>query len=59
MEKTESWKIISKIGFNYKKKLKKICDENKVPVEIYGLDALPKFNFKKNNFYKLLLHKNF
>jgi len=60
MERTKSWKIISKIGFNYKKKLKKICDENKVPVEIYGLDALPKFNFKKNNnFYKTFITQEF
>ena len=57
MEKIKSWKIITKKGKKIKRNWIKISNENKVPIEILGIDALPKFNIvSKNNLeYKTLI----
>ena len=57
MKKIKSWKIITKIGKKIKKNWIKISNENKVPIDILGIDALPKFNIvSENNLeYKTLI----
>ena len=55
MEKLQSWKIITKTGKMIKKSWKDISEQNKVKIQINGLDAIPKFIFDKNN----LLYKSF
>jgi glutamate-1-semialdehyde aminotransferase len=57
MNKIKSWKIISQIGKKIKKNWLKISKENKVPIDILGIDALPKFSIvSKNNLaYKTLI----
>lgn len=55
MEKLQSWKIITKTGKMIKKSWKDISEQNKVKIQIKGLDAIPKFIFDKNN----LLYKSF
>ncbi len=57
MEKIQSWKIITKIGKNIKKNWLEISKQNKVPIKIFGIDALPKFFIpSKNNLaYKTLI----
>ena len=54
MKEKKSWIKISNIGKYIKKRWKKISKLSKVPIEISGLDAMPKFEIKhkKNNFYK-------
>ena len=57
MNKIKSWKIISQMGKKVKKNWLKISEENKVPIDILGIDALPKFSIvSKNNLaYKTLI----
>ena len=57
MEKTQSWKIISDIGKKIKKNWKKIAKENKIKINIYGVDAISNFSFnsKMHNAYKTLI----
>ena len=55
MEKLQSWKIITKTGKMIKKSWKDISEQNKVKIQINGLDAIPKFIFDKSN----LLYKSF
>ena len=54
MKKKKSWIKISNQGKKIKKEWKKIAKSNNVPIEVTGLDAMPKFeiNHKKNEFYK-------
>jgi glutamate-1-semialdehyde 2,1-aminomutase len=60
MKKIKSWEIITKQGKIYKKLLKKIAKKNNINIEINGLDALPKFNFKKfNNYFKTFIAQEF
>ncbi len=49
MEKTKSWKKISQIGRQIKKKWALIAEENNLEVEISGISALPSFSFKSLN----------
>ena len=49
MKKTESWKKISSIGKKIKGKWYEISNSNNVKIDIMGIDALPKFNFKSKN----------
>ena len=49
MEKTKSWKVINDIGLVIKKNWKKISDENKVKLEIKGINGIPNFTFKSQN----------
>ena len=57
MQSLNSWEIISKIGKDIKNKWNKISRENKLKINIKGLDALPKFTFnsKRNNLYKTFI----
>ncbi len=54
MKKKKSWIKISNQGKKIKKEWKKIAKSNNIPIEVTGLDAMPKFeiNHKKNEFYK-------
>ena len=54
MKKEKSWIKISNTGKKIKKEWIKIAKLSKVPIEISGLDAMPKFEIKhkKNDFYK-------
>ena len=54
MKKKKSWIKISNTGKKIKKEWIKIAKLSKVPIEISGLDAMPKFEIKhkKNDFYK-------
>ena len=54
MKRKKSWVKISNIGKMIKKRWKKISILSNVPIEISGLDAMPKFEIKhkKNDFYK-------
>jgi glutamate-1-semialdehyde 2,1-aminomutase len=57
MKSLNSWTIISNAGRDIKKKWNIISKENKLKIDIKGLDALPKFTFnsKKNNLYKTFI----
>ena len=57
MKSLNSWKIISNVGRDIKQKWNKISKENKLIIDIKGLDALPKFTFNssKNNLYKTFI----
>ena len=57
MKSLNSWKIISNVGRDIKQKWNIIAKENKLKIDVKGLDALPKFTFnsKKNNLYKTFI----
>jgi glutamate-1-semialdehyde aminotransferase len=55
MQRIKSWKIISKKGKFIKSSWKKISENNQVKIKITGLDAIPSFEFERNN----LLYKSF
>ena len=57
MESLKSWEIISKKGLFIKENWKKIADNNKVKININGLDAMPSFSFlgDKSNLCKSIL----
>ena len=60
MSKLKSWKLISQQGKKYKELLKKVAKKNNIHLDIYGLNALPKFDFKQsNNFYKTFISQEF
>ncbi len=46
MEETHSWKIISETGKRIKRTWQQIAENNSVPIEITGLDALCSFTIK-------------
>jgi glutamate-1-semialdehyde 2,1-aminomutase len=53
MREMNSWKIISSKGKYIKKKWLEISKLNDVPIEVFGLDAMPSFRFKKLDNLKL------
>tara|TARA_B110000977_G_scaffold28001_1_gene35691 strand:- start:17748 stop:19778 length:2031 start_codon:yes stop_codon:yes gene_type:complete len=57
MKKEKSWEIISKKGKKFKKIWAQLSKKYKLPIKIYGLDSLCKFDFKLkiNEKYKLLI----
>tara|TARA_E500000331_G_scaffold358610_1_gene427475 strand:- start:9047 stop:10369 length:1323 start_codon:yes stop_codon:yes gene_type:complete len=46
MERTQSWKIISEKGLNFKKRLRIIFEKYKLDIDISGMNALVSFSFK-------------
>jgi glutamate-1-semialdehyde 2,1-aminomutase len=46
MEKCQAWKQVGRIGNKIKERWKDLSTEFKIPVEIYGLPALPSFIFQ-------------
>ena len=54
MEKTKSWKTISRLGNYFRKKLKDVSKKNNIQIEIKGLLAIPNFSIKNDtkNIYK-------
>jgi glutamate-1-semialdehyde aminotransferase len=62
MEKIKSWRIISDIGVDIKKKWLKLSKIHNIKLEINeGLDAIPIFNFinKNNLYYKTYISQEF
>ncbi len=57
MEKTKSWKKISKLGIYFRKRLKNLAEENLINLEIKGLLGIPFFSIKNdvNNVYKTFI----
>ena len=49
MEKIKSWKIVSNIGKKIKKNWCIIAKENKVSINIQGIDSLANFSFNSSN----------
>jgi len=49
MEKIKSWKIVSNIGKKIKKNWSIIAKENKVSINIQGIDSLANFSFNSSN----------
>ena len=46
MESIKSWELISQRGRQFKQRLREVCAENKLEVEISGMDALAAYNFQ-------------
>jgi glutamate-1-semialdehyde aminotransferase len=61
MEKIKSWKIISDIGADVKKKWLQLSKIHNIILDIKGLDAMPKFDFvnKNNLYYKTYISQEF
>jgi glutamate-1-semialdehyde 2,1-aminomutase len=61
MERIKSWEIITKIGYNIKKKWLELADIHKLKIKVEGLDALPRFNFDSrfNIYYKTFISQEF
>jgi len=66
MKKIKSWDILVKRGKKIKKNWKKLLKKNKIKYELAGLNALPEFSIKSNNFLEIktfisqeFLKKNF
>ena len=59
MNRIKSWKIISKLGKYIKSKWIYLGKKNNLKIKVYGLDAIPKFEIKSNNFnlYKSYITK--
>ena len=57
MEKVKSWKIISSLGKEIKRKWKILSKNNNVKIKISGLDAIPRFDFQDKNYH--LIYKTF
>ena len=57
MAKLQSWEIITKIGKKIKKNWRTISNNHSIKLNIYGLDALARFDFnsKNNQLYKTFL----
>lgn len=57
MRKLQSWEIITKIGKKIKKNWRAISNNHSLKLNIYGLDALARFDFNSNNnqLYKTFL----
>ena len=49
MERIKSWKIISNLGKRVKNNWLKIAKRNNIDISVYGIDALPRFDFKNKN----------
>ena len=61
MERIKSWEIISDLGKKIKKTWLRIAKRNKIDISIYGVDALPRFDFNniKKNYLKTFLTQEF
>ena len=57
MRREKTWKKIKKIGSSIKFRWLKLSEKHKIPIEIFGLDALCGFNFKskKNLHFKTFI----
>jgi glutamate-1-semialdehyde aminotransferase len=57
MERIKSWKEITRLGKKIKSYWLKTSIKYNLPIKIYGLDAMPSFDFisVKNNYYKAYL----
>ncbi len=57
MQRVKSWKIISKKGKFFKKKLIELGNKYNLPINIFGNDGIPSFSFNsnKNLEYKTLI----
>ena len=49
MQKTKSWETISKKGKFFKKKLSKLGKKYNLPLNVFGSDGIPSFNFDNKN----------
>ena len=49
MKKEKTWKIIEEKGKYIKKKWKEIAKNHNLEIEIFGINSIPQFKFKKNN----------
>jgi glutamate-1-semialdehyde aminotransferase/spore coat polysaccharide biosynthesis protein SpsF (cytidylyltransferase family) len=61
MEKIKSWRIISDIGADVKKKWLQLSKIHNIKLDIKGLDAMPRFDFinKNNLYYKTYISQEF
>jgi glutamate-1-semialdehyde aminotransferase/spore coat polysaccharide biosynthesis protein SpsF (cytidylyltransferase family) len=61
MNKIKSWKIITDIGADVKKKWLQLSKIHNIELDIKGLDAMPKFDFvnKNNLYYKTYISQEF
>jgi glutamate-1-semialdehyde aminotransferase len=61
MNKIKSWKIITDIGADVKKKWLQLSKIHNIKLDIKGLDALPRFDFinKNNLYYKTYISQEF
>ena len=61
MEKIKSWKIITDIGADIKKKWLQLSKIHNIKLDVKGLDALPRFDFisKNNLYYKTYISQEF
>ena len=61
MQKIKSWEIISNLGVKIKDKWESLSKKHNIKLNIQGLDALPRFDFKnKNNlYYKTFISQEF
>jgi glutamate-1-semialdehyde aminotransferase/spore coat polysaccharide biosynthesis protein SpsF (cytidylyltransferase family) len=61
MEKIKSWRIISNIGADVKKKWLQLSKIHNIKLDLKGLDAMPKFDFinKNNLYYKTYISQEF
>ena len=49
MEKTKSWETISKKGKFFKQRLIKLGEKYGLPMNVFGSDGIPSFNFASKN----------
>ena len=61
MDKIKSWRIITDIGANVKKKWSQLSKIHNIKLDIKGLDAIPRFDFinKNNLYYKTYISQEF
>ena len=52
MKKLNSWKYISKLGKKVKKQWLRLAKKNNLELRVYGLDSMPSFEIKSDNFLK-------
>jgi glutamate-1-semialdehyde 2,1-aminomutase len=61
MNKIKSWRIITDIGADVKKKWLQLSKIHNIKLDITGLDAMPRFDFTNNNnlYYKTYISQEF
>ncbi len=66
MKRVESWKVLPKIGLEVKQIWRKLSEKYNIPIQIFGINALPTFNFDckdcmafKTAFTEIMLRKGF
>jgi glutamate-1-semialdehyde aminotransferase len=61
MDKIKSWRIITDIGADVKKKWLQLSKIHNIKLDIKGLDAMPRFDFinKNNLYYKTYISQEF